>query len=135
MGERGDGPREVHGRHFASHGRVILEPLLIAEQTDRDHHEVDEITGLRERLVHRALGVRRVSGVEKHSVDSAGAAVERFRGRLIEESLVSAGQHDGVGARGAEPLGQGARDVGTPGEHDHALRLSERVLHVTLPRG
>jgi len=51
LGERGDGPREVHGRHFASHGRVILEPLLIAEQTDRDHHEVDEITGLRERLV------------------------------------------------------------------------------------
>jgi len=108
------GPREVHVAISPAMVESSWNRSLIAEQTDRDHHE-----GRRDHRPSRTTRsprarVRRVSGVEKHSVDSAGAAVERFRGRLIEESLVSAGQHDGVGARARRASCQGARDVGTP---------------------
>jgi len=62
-------------------------------------------------------------------VGPARAVVLRLLGRLIEELLIAPAEHDGVGARRAEPFGQGSRDVGAAAEDDDALGLAEVIFH------
>ncbi len=106
---------------------------MIAQESDGDHHEVDLIADFLERLTHRALGVRGVLGVKENGVGLGRAVLLGLGGGDVQEFLAASGEYDRVSARGAELLGDRARDVRTAAQYDDVLGLSKGVIHGHFP--